>query len=160
MRFSGETPRQERSVLKVSLKPFQRLVGAAEIGGRASQGAKLLFVRKRHRRVNAKPTAWQRGTAQVGGSPFYASVILIQCPLFSLAQEAQEKSLAKKKRRRRCFAACARRPTLRALDWRSLFEKSDGKTFLALRLKPIDKSKFENRKQIAFGFLCVVIFQF
>ena len=28
-----------------------------------------LIVRKRHRGVNVKPKAWQRGTAQVGGSP-------------------------------------------------------------------------------------------
>ena len=40
------------SFLKVSLKPFQRLVGAAAIGGRSSQRAKLLIVRKRHERVN------------------------------------------------------------------------------------------------------------
>ena len=35
----------ERCQLGVSLKPFQRLVGAAAIGGRASQGAKHLFRR-------------------------------------------------------------------------------------------------------------------
>ena len=29
--------------VEVSLKPFQRLVGAAAIGGRASQGAKFLY---------------------------------------------------------------------------------------------------------------------
>ena len=89
---------------------------------------------KRHRRVNAKPRAWQRGTTQVGGSPDETKAILILCTLFSLAQEAQEKSLAKKKRRRKGFAACARRPTLRALDWRSLFEKSDVKTFIRFAL--------------------------
>jgi hypothetical protein len=79
----------------------------------------------------------------VGVFPFYAKAILIVRPLFSLAQEAQEKSLAKKKRRKGDFALCGGRPTLRALDWRSLFEKSDGKTFIALRLKPFDKSKFK-----------------
>ena len=35
----------------------------------------------------------------MGVFPFYAKAILIVRPLFSLAQEAQEKSLAKKKRR-------------------------------------------------------------
>ena len=42
----------EAKPIEVSIKPFQRLVGAAAIGGRASQGAKLLIVRKRHERVN------------------------------------------------------------------------------------------------------------
>jgi len=44
--------------------------------------------------------AFERGEHTSGGSPFYTKAILIVCPLFSLAQEAQEKSLAKKKRHR------------------------------------------------------------
>ena len=35
----------EAKPIEVSIKPFQRLVGAAAIGGRASQGAKHLFRR-------------------------------------------------------------------------------------------------------------------
>ena len=62
--------------LKVSLKPFQRLVGAAAIGGRSSQRAKPLIVGMRHRGMNDKPYAWQRGTAQVGGSPFYVNGLI------------------------------------------------------------------------------------
>ena len=90
---------------------------------------------KAPRGVNFKSLwAFERGEHTSGGSPFYTKAILIVCPLFSLAQEAQEKSLAKKKRRRKCFAACARRPTLRALDWRSLFGKSDVKTFIRFAL--------------------------
>ena len=37
------TVTSRRCLLGVSLKPFQRLVGAAAIGGRASQGAKFLY---------------------------------------------------------------------------------------------------------------------
>jgi len=51
--------------------------------------------------------------------------ILILYPLFSLAQEAQEKSLAKKKRHGESFAACERRPTLRALDGRKPLKRLD-----------------------------------
>ena len=96
---------------------------------------------KRHRGVNDKPTACQRGTAQVGGSPFYAKAFLNACPLFSLAQEAQEKSLAKKKRRKRSFAACARRPTLRALDRRHLLEKRWTKTTAVLPWRTLRQIK-------------------
>ena len=46
--------------------------------------------------MNDKPQAWQRGTAQVGGSPFYAKPFQIDYPLFSLAVEAQRKKLGKK----------------------------------------------------------------
>ena len=55
-----------------------------------------------------------------------------------------QNKLGKKETPQESFARCDERPTLRALDRRSLFEKSDGKTFLALRPKPFDKSKFEN----------------
>ena len=61
-----------------------------------------------------------------------------------------------------CFAACARRPTLRALDRRSLFEKSDVKTFKMLRSYSgdhPDKSKFEiqskNGSQSRFDLLMI-----
>ena len=46
--------------------------------------------------MNDKPQAWQRGTAQVGGSPFYTKPFKIAYPLFSLAVEAQRKKLGKK----------------------------------------------------------------
>ena len=96
---------------------------------------------KRHGRVNAKLLAWQRGTTQVGGSPFYAKAFLNACPLFSLAQEAQEKSLAKKKRRKRSFAVCGRRPTLRALDRRHLLEKRWTKTTAVLPWRTLRQIK-------------------
>jgi hypothetical protein len=55
--------------------------------------------------VNAKPKAWQRGTAQVGGSPFCTKAILIQYPLFSLVPQAQRKKLGKKEDAARLFRA-------------------------------------------------------
>jgi hypothetical protein len=65
----------------------------------------------------------------VGGSPFYTSIFQIAYPLFSLRPEAQRKKLGKKEHAEKEISPLRRRPTLRALDWRSLFEKSDGKTF-------------------------------
>ena len=56
------------------------------------RGRNSLTLPKCHRRVNAKLQAWQRGTAQVGGSPFYAKPFQIDYPLFSLAVEAQMKT--------------------------------------------------------------------
>ena len=82
--LSNCSPRQERSILKVFPSLFSksdRRSNARSVGRRA-HAAKHLIVRKRHRRVNAKPKAWQRGTAQVGGSPFYAKAILKRSPLF------------------------------------------------------------------------------
>ena len=75
--------------------------------------------------------------------PFYEKQFKIAYPLFSLRPEAQMKTgyaslrresqvihaWQKRTRQKEDFAACARRPTLRALDGRSLFEKSDVKTF-------------------------------
>ena len=83
----------------------------------------------------------KRGKTQVGFSPFYAKAILIVYPLFSLAQEAQEKSLAKKKRRKRSFAACERRPTLRALGRRHLLEKRWTKTTAVLPWRTLRQIK-------------------
>ena len=56
------------------------------------RGRNSLTLPKRHRGVNDKPQAWQRGTAQVGGSPFYTKPFQIDYPLFSLAVEAQMKT--------------------------------------------------------------------
>ena len=95
--FIGESSRQERSIFKVFVRLFQKAAQSrARSPCRRPQTAKFLIVRKRHRRVNAKPKAWQRGTAQVGGSPFVAKTILIVCPLFSLVPKAQRKKLGKK----------------------------------------------------------------
>ena len=60
------------------------------------RGRNSLIVRKRHRRGEFSPTAKRGGTAQVGGSPFYAKPFQIDYPLFSLAVEAQRKKLGKK----------------------------------------------------------------
>jgi len=46
-----------------------------------------------------------------------------------LTLSAQRKKLGKKETPEKNFALCGGRPTLRALDQRSLFEKSDAKTF-------------------------------
>ena len=102
---------------------FKRLGGAAALGGRASQGAKYSYRSKRHRRVNDKPTACQRGTAQVGGSPFYAKAILIVYPLFLLMQEAQKKKLGKKKMPQERFRRLRTATNARALDRRKPFKK-------------------------------------
>ena len=76
------------------------------------------------------------GTAQVGGSPLSHIVFLVSLPLFSLTPSAQRKKLSKKETPKNYFAICGWRPTLRALDQRSLFEKSDVKTFNKLTYKP------------------------
>ena len=142
------TPR--RCLLGVSLKPFQRLVGAAAIGGRALRGAKPPFRRVlfcQARESLATPGGAKR--SQFSFAPLVSKkkadyrfryVMLVylstQSNSYSLIRfffwqkKRKRKSLAKRKARMRDFAACARRPTLRALDWRSLFEKSDGKTFI------------------------------
>ena len=69
------------------------------------------------------------GTAQVGGSPYPIRLLLIYHSLFSLTPSAQRKKLSKKETPENYFAICGWRPTLRALDRRSLFEKSNAKTF-------------------------------
>jgi len=46
-----------------------------------------------------------------------------------LTLSAQRKKLGKKETPEKSFALCGGQPTLRALDQRSLFEKSDAKTF-------------------------------
>ena len=76
------------------------------------------------------------GTAQVGGSPLSHIVFLVSLPLFSLTPSAQRKKLSKKETPKNYFAICGWRPPLRALDRRSLFEKSDVKTFNKLTDKP------------------------
>ena len=81
---------------KVLLELFQKLVGAAAIGGRASQGAKFPYPSQAPQRGECRAVARQRGTAQVGGSPFYTKPFQIAYPLFSLAVEAQRKKLSKK----------------------------------------------------------------
>ena len=77
--------------MKVLLELFQKLVGAAAIGGRASQGAKLLIVRKRHRGVNFGKA--ERGEPHKWGVPLFPQRLSeIVCPLFSLRPEAQMKT--------------------------------------------------------------------
>ena len=63
--------------------------------GRRSQAAKLLIVRKRHRRVNFGVA--ERGEPHKWGVPLSLhGHILFHYPLFSLMQEAQRKKLGKK----------------------------------------------------------------
>ena len=57
--------------MKVSVKPFQRLGGAAALGGRASQGAKFSYRSKRHERVNFG--AAERGKTHKWGFPLAMS---------------------------------------------------------------------------------------
>ena len=133
MRFNGESSPHRAKRFESFAQAFSKACAdPTRVRWSPSADGETPYRSKRHGRVNAKLLAWQRGTTQVGGSPFYAKAILIVYPLFSLAQEAQEKSLAKKKRRKRSFAACARRPTLRALDQRHLLEKRWTKTTAGL----------------------------
>ena len=93
--------------LKVLLELFQKLVGAAAIGGRASQGAKFLIVRKRHRGVNAEPSLG-RGEPHKWGVPLFPQRLSeIVCPLFSLRPEAQRKKLGKKEHAVKEVSPCA-----------------------------------------------------
>ena len=114
--------------MKVSLKPFQRLVGAAANGCRPSQRAKYPLSFKAPRGVNAKPLAWQRGTHKRGFPFRYEDYINPLSAFFFDARGAKKKAWQKRTRPKR-ISPLRRRPTLRALDWRSLFEKSDVKTF-------------------------------
>ena len=104
-------------------------------------------------------------TRTSGGCPFLHKRFIIVYPLFSLAVEAQRKKLGKKEHADKEVSPRARGDQTthsverslhcsaereRALDGRSLFEKSDGKTFhktLPWRSCPTDKSKFENKEQ-------------
>ena len=63
----------------------------------------------------------------------YAEHILSSLSAFFFGTRGARKKLGKKETPRLCFAACARRPTLRALDRRLLFKKSNAKTFDRLR---------------------------
>ena len=126
--------------------------------GRSSQRAKSLYPSKAPPKGECRASARQRGTAQVGGSPYTIRQKQTLCPLFSLTPKAQMKTgyaalrrkslrdsrLAKKKCRKRNFARCDERPTLRALDRRSLFEKSDVKTFKKTSPWRTDKLQFIN----------------
>ena len=86
-----------------------------------------LILPKRHRRVNAEQCSAE-GNRTSGGFPFLSKQFIIVCPLFSLMQEAQRKKLGKKEHAAKGVSRLRARPTLRALDLRSLFEKSDTKT--------------------------------
>ena len=77
-------------------------------------------------------------------STFKPSKLIIR--FFLWYQRRKEKSLAKKKTPWICFAPCEARPTLRALDGRSLFEKSDGKTFISFALIVANISTNQNLK--------------
>ena len=68
-------------LLKVLLELFQKLVGAAAIGGRPPQRAKLLIVRKRHRRVNFRRRR-KEGNHTSGGFPFLHKSFLNCLPAF------------------------------------------------------------------------------
>ena len=96
--------------MEVWLKPFQRLVGAAAIGGRSAQRAKystafsfakLFFCAsgvKRKAGVEQRIALWRKV------KPVFR--IATVCPLFSLAEEAQRKKLGKKETRIKEFRLC------------------------------------------------------
>ena len=95
--------------------------------------------------VNGKPQAWQRGNRTSGGFPFLHKDFLNRLPAFFFGSRgAKKKAWQKRTRRKGGFAACARRPTLRAMDRRSLFEKSDIKTFISFAL---NRSTNQNLKK-------------
>ena len=91
------------------------------------RGRNNLILPKRHRGVNAEHCSAE-GNRTSGGFPFLYKQFIIVCPLFSLMQEAQRKKLGKKEHAAKGVSRLRARPTLRALDLRSLFEKSDAKT--------------------------------
>ena len=65
----------------------------------------------------------------MGGSPSYAMIFRNLHPLFSLWQKAQRKKLGKKEHAVGRNFASAEATSARALERRSLFAKSDAKTF-------------------------------
>ena len=100
------------------------------------------------------------GTAQVGGSPYLIRLLLNHHSLFSLTPSAQRKKLSKKETPENYFAICGWRPTLRALDRRSLFEKSNAKTFnklTALRKANVPFAHKRNHTASRCGFFIIYI---
>ena len=129
--------------LEVSVKPFQRLVGAAAIGGRPSQRAKFPYPSKAPQKGECQGAPWQRGTAQVGGSPCYTYAFFYPLSAFFFGRKRhKEKSLAKKKCRKERFARCDERPRLRALDCGRFLRKATQK----LSNKQFDKPQFNDYK--------------
>ena len=105
-------------------------------------GDEIPYRSKAPRGVNANPIGFAEGNTQVGVPLLLHRQILFLYPLFSLTQEAQRKKLGKKEMPQENFAPCEARPTLRALDGRSLFEKATENKSVCSREVP-DKSKFE-----------------
>ena len=114
------------------------------------RGRNYLTHPKRHRGVNDKPQAWQRGTAQVGGSPFYAKPFQIDYPLFSLAVEAQRKKLSKKEHAARDVSPRARGDQ-RSARWMGgrFLKKATEKLSNRLRREVPAKHQFNNKKRRA-----------
>ena len=82
------------SCWKVSLKPFQRLVGAAAIGGRASQGAKLPYRSKAPQRGECQAAGLAEGNRTSGGFPFLHKAFSNRLPAFFFGSRgANENSL-------------------------------------------------------------------
>ena len=123
--------------------------------GRPPQRAKLLIVRKRHRGGMPAREGWQGGAdlrwggfaegevrPHKWGVPLSLhDVILNRSPLF-FWQKRRKRKANKRKTPQENFALCGGRPTLRALDGRSLFEKATENKSVCSREVP-DKSKFE-----------------
>ena len=63
--------------------------------GRSSQRAKFLYPSKAPPKGECRASARQRGTTQVGGSPFSTKLFLNRLSAFLLLPLAQKKSLAK-----------------------------------------------------------------
>ena len=98
MQFSGESPPHRAKQFESFAQAFSKACAdPTRVRWSPSADGETPYRSKRHGRVNAKLLAWQRGTTQVGGSPFSAKAILIVYPLFLLMQEAQKKKLSKKK---------------------------------------------------------------
>ena len=97
---------------------------------------------KRHRRVNFRQRR-KEGNRTSGGFPLYNKANLnFMSAFFFETKGAKKKAWQKRTRRKIGFAACARRPTLRALDQRELLEKLD-QNFQQTRREVTYKSKFE-----------------
>ena len=107
-----------------------------------SQARNSFILPKRHRRVNFRQRRTE-GNRTSGGFPLCNKANLnFMSAFFFETKGAKKKAWQKRTRRKRGFAACARRPTLRALDQRELLEKLD-QNFQQTRREVTYKSKFE-----------------
>ena len=119
----------ERSSLKVSLKPFQRLVGAAAIGGRSSQRAKqsygVFFCQAflLRQRCQKKSGCGAKNYFMEKGETHFSHRDRLSA--FFFGRRGAKKKAWQKRNAYKGVSPLRRRPTLRALDQRELLKKLD-----------------------------------